>query len=120
MRNEEPRDESSGRRRGEGHKRKEGRHSHGAKTFRRGRALAFLEKLQLKRTVLKTQLETPELQSIHPVLVGELKAVEMIMAEFVELFELHEPGENENRNEEPATKNGETAVENIDGKGEEA
>lgn len=55
--------------------------------------------------MLKTQFETPELQLINLVLAGELKAVEMIMAEFVELFELHELGESKNRNDEPATTN---------------
>ncbi|KKB37798.1 hypothetical protein [Bacillus thermotolerans] len=62
----------------------------GAKTFRRGRAIAFLERMNLKRSTLKKQLETPELQSIHPVLVGELKAIDMVISEFVQLFELHE------------------------------
>lgn len=77
---------------GEGHKRKD-HHMHGrggAKTFRRGRAIAFLETLNLKRTTLKQQLETPELQTINPILVGELKAIEMVINEFVQLFELHE------------------------------
>ena len=67
----------------------------GAKTFRRGRALAFLEKLELQRATLKKQLETPELQSINPVLVGELKAIDMIIHEFIETFELHEVEEAE-------------------------
>lgn len=63
---------------------------HGAKTFRRGRALAFYEIMNTKSTSLKKQLETPELQSIHPILVGELKAVEALMDEFAHLFELVE------------------------------
>lgn len=62
----------------------------GAKTFRRGRALAFLEMLNVKRSTLKQQLNSPELQTINPVIVGELKAVEMIIDEFTQLFELHE------------------------------
>ncbi|MDN7240721.1 hypothetical protein QWY14_02920 [Planococcus sp. N028] len=62
----------------------------GAKTFRRGRAIAFLEKLEQRRSTLKRQLETPELQSINPILVGELKATETIIDEFVLLFELNE------------------------------
>jgi hypothetical protein len=65
-------------------------HHHGAKTFRRGRAIAFLERMKLKRDTLKKQLETPELQSIHPILVGELKAIDMVIDEFVQLFEIHE------------------------------
>lgn len=65
-------------------------HRRGAKTFRRGRALAFLERLNTKRSTLKKQLETPELQTIHPILVGELKATESIIDEFIQLFEINE------------------------------
>ncbi|MCM3176624.1 hypothetical protein AB1L05_14320 [Cytobacillus horneckiae] len=67
------------RHRGEGKDHKSGRH--GAKTFRRGRALAFLEMMNLKRSTLKQQLKTPERQSIHPIGVGELNT---------QLFEIHE------------------------------
>ena len=63
---------------------------HGAKTFRRGRALAFYEMMNTKSISLKKQLETPELQLINPVLVGELKAIESLMHEFANLFELVE------------------------------
>lgn len=63
---------------------------HGAKTFRRGRALAFYDMMNMKSNALKKQLETPELQSINPILVGELKAVETLMEEFAQLFELYE------------------------------
>jgi len=72
----------------------------GAKTFRRGRAIAFLERLNTRRDTLKKQLETPELQTIHPHLVGELKAVEMVIDEFVQLFELHEVEEDQKENAE--------------------
>ena len=75
-------------------------HRHGAKTFRRGRAIAFWEMLNQKRETLKKQLETPELQSINPVLVGELKAIDMIMEEFVRVFELYEVEEKEHEPEE--------------------
>ncbi|TWT09388.1 hypothetical protein FQV28_06435 [Planomicrobium sp. CPCC 101079] len=76
----------------------------GAKTFRRGRALAFLEKLELRQATLKKQLETPELQAINPILIGELKATETIMDEFVHLFELHESGDAENSEQEASSK----------------
>lgn len=77
--------------RGEGRKRKEhDAQQGGAKTFRRGRAIAFLESMNVRRASLKKQLETPELQTIQPILVGELKAVETIIDEFVQLFELYE------------------------------
>lgn len=76
---------------GEGYKGKDhDSHPRGAKTFRRGRAITFLERMNLKRSTLKKQLETPELQSINPTLVGELKAIEMVINEFVQLFELYE------------------------------
>ncbi|MBZ5753820.1 hypothetical protein [Metabacillus rhizolycopersici] len=97
MRNEEYKDfKKEGNHRGEryrgkGHK----SHQRGAKTFRRGRAIAFLEILNLKRSTLKKQLETPELQSINPILVGELKAIDTVINEFVQLFELHEIEEME-------------------------
>lgn len=74
----------------------------GAKTFRRGRALAFYEMMQIKSNALKRQLETPELQSINPILVGELKAVESLMAEFAQLFELVEV-EEASKDEEKST-----------------
>lgn len=75
-----------GHRRGERPRGKE----HGPKTFRRGRAIAFLEILNLKRSTIKEQLEKPEFQSINQILVGELKAIDMVINEFVQLFELHE------------------------------
>ena len=74
----------------------EGRHRRdtevrqGAKTFRRKKALLFLAQLQSKRDTLKKQLETPELQSITTTLVGELKALDGVIADFVQVFELHE------------------------------
>ena len=68
---------------------------HGAKTFRRGRALAFYDMMNRKSNILKKQLETPELQSISPILVGELKAVETLMEEFAQLFELYEVEETD-------------------------
>lgn len=70
---------------------KEGHHRHrGPKTFRRGRAIAFLERMNLKRTTLKQQLEQPEFQPIHQVLLGELKAIDMVINEFTQLFDLNE------------------------------
>ncbi|MDO3410827.1 hypothetical protein QWJ34_13725 [Saccharibacillus sp. CPCC 101409] len=62
----------------------------GAQTFRRGRALHFLERLELRRQTLADQLEQEAFASIHPVIAGELKAVDGIMREFVQVFELHE------------------------------
>ncbi|MFB5281839.1 hypothetical protein [Peribacillus sp. Hz7] len=64
--------------------------SEGAKTFRRKRAIMFLEHLETKQATLKKQLQTPELQSVNPIIVGELKATQSIIDEFVQLFELYE------------------------------
>ena len=69
---------------------KRGRRHNGAQTFRRGRALAFYEQLRVKWETLKQQLESPELQSIHPMIAGELKATEGIINEFKAAFELDE------------------------------
>ncbi|MFB9325597.1 hypothetical protein ACFFSY_06635 [Paenibacillus aurantiacus] len=68
----------------------EHRHMKSAQTFRRGRAISFLEKLQLRRTTLALQLQQPEFKSIKPVISGELKAVDAIIQEFIHTFELHE------------------------------
>ena len=69
---------------------KRGSHQRGAKTFRRGRAIAFLERMYLKRSTIKQQLDQPEFQSIQPILVGELKAIDMVINEFIQLFEINE------------------------------
>ncbi len=76
--------------RGERHEGREGSHPRGAKTFRRGRAIAFLDMMNLKRSTIKQQLELPEFQSIQAILVGELKAIDMIISEFTQLFEIHD------------------------------
>lgn len=79
-----------GRERGEGRGHGEHRHMKSAQTFRRGRAVSFLEKLQLRRSTLAQQLQQPEFESIKPVISGELKAVDAIIQEFIYTFELHE------------------------------
>lgn len=90
-----------GHRRGEHHKgREHGSHPRGAKTFRRGRAIAFLEMLNLKRSTIKQQLDEPEFQPINQILIGELKAIDMVINEFIQLFELHEGEAMDIQNEE--------------------
>lgn len=67
------------------------RHRKGnAQTFRRGRAVVFMQQLEKKREVIKRQIDMPELASIRDVLIGELKAVEMILEEFKVAFDLEE------------------------------
>lgn len=84
--------------RGHGHRQGEehehgghGKHRfHSAQTFRRGRALAFLETLSLKRDTLLQQLNRPEYEAIKPVISGELKATDAIIQAFIHAFELRE------------------------------
>lgn len=52
--------------------------------------IAFLEKLNVKRSTLLRQLNQPEYESIKPVISGELKAVDAIIQEFIHTFELSE------------------------------
>ncbi|KAB8139395.1 2-keto-3-deoxygluconate kinase [Gracilibacillus oryzae] len=76
-----------------------GRHR-GAQTFRRGRALDFRERLYIKRDTLKKQLEASEYKEIRQIIIGELKAVELIIEEFTKQFELHELENVSDRKEE--------------------
>lgn len=70
-----------------GWRRREGQ---SAQTFRRGRALAFLEKLHVMRNTLAAQLNEQEFEAIRPVICGELKAVDSVIQAFVHTFELEE------------------------------
>ncbi|MFD2170533.1 hypothetical protein [Tumebacillus lipolyticus] len=63
---------------------------HGAQTFRRGRALDFLKRLMVRRDLLKQQLDAPEFQEIKLILQGELKALDLMIEEYSQHFELHE------------------------------
>jgi hypothetical protein len=85
--------------RGGGHKGR--RHHHGAQTFRRGRALEFLERLNVKRITLKQQLEAPEFQEIKQIILGELKAIELIIDEFTKHFEIYEIEDMDTKINEP-------------------
>jgi len=99
---------------GERHKGRDGSHHRGPKTFRRGRAIAFLEMMNLKRATIKQQLSEPEFQSIQQILIGELKAIDLVINEFTQLFEIHEsetedaPMLDENANLEQGTASDET------------
>lgn len=111
MKSERNRDRGEGRHHhGEGHKRKRHERGQGAKTFRRGRAITFVERMNIRRDTLKKQLETPELQTVHPILVGELKAIDMVIDEFIQLFELYEiesGGEQEEEKSSPGAEDSE-------------
>lgn len=78
-----------------------------AQTFRRGRAIAFLERLNVKRSTLIQQLSQPEYESIKQVISGELKAVDTIIQEFIHTFELREvPFECDNKSDGEDVKYG--------------
>ncbi|WP_063846057.1 hypothetical protein [Paenibacillus sp. FJAT-27812] len=71
-----------------------------AQTFRRGRAITFLEILNTKRSTLMQQLNQPEFEAIKLVISGELKATDAIIQEFIHSFELREAlPENDNNND---------------------
>ncbi|MGE7093178.1 hypothetical protein ACQKII_17325 [Lysinibacillus sp. NPDC048646] len=91
--------------RGGRYKGRDGSHQRGPKTFRRGRAIAFLEMMNVKRSTIKQQLELPEFQSIQAILVGELKAIDMIINEFTQLFEIHEGEAMDTSGENVETEN---------------
>ncbi|MNC83916.1 hypothetical protein D3C75_1381530 [compost metagenome] len=59
--------------------------------------------LEVKRTTLRQQVEAPEYQEIKPVLLGELKAIELIIDEYIRHFELRRKEE-----EEPQAQTGNT------------
>ncbi|MGG4343078.1 hypothetical protein [Paenibacillus lautus] len=91
----EPRDRDNhrhggrhGRRRDEGHAGREGGKM--AQTFRRGRALSFLDNLVVKRETLKKQVNDPDFEAIREVVSGELKAVDQIIQEYIQAFELYD------------------------------
>lgn len=114
MKNEKFKDfKREGHHRGEHHKGKEhGSHHRGPKTFRRGRAIAFLEMMNLKRSTIKEQLDKPEFQSINQILVGELKAIDMLINEFIQLFEIQESEAADKKSEEKeASNNDEKGIE---------
>ena len=81
-------------------------HHHGAQTFRRGRALEFLERLRVKRQSLKQQLEAPEFQEIKPVLLGELKAIELVIDEYTRHFEIRDSASDNQTNGQAAKEEG--------------
>ncbi|GLX68188.1 hypothetical protein [Paenibacillus glycanilyticus] len=89
-----------------------------AQTFRRGRAIAFLEKLTVTRATLQRQLNDPSFDAIKPVISGELKATEAIMEEFIRVFQLHELPEEDNSSEETSAGEEVSGSESIDGSDE--
>lgn len=84
----------------ENYERGRGRSRGGAQTFRRGRALLFYQQLEVKRDTLKGQLESTELQTIHQMIAGELKATEAIMNEFKVMFRLDELADEQCKHKE--------------------
>ncbi|USK58086.1 hypothetical protein [Peribacillus asahii] len=58
--------------------------------FHRGRAITFLEMMNINRSTIKQQLNKSEFQSINKILIGELRALDMVINEFSKLFEIQE------------------------------
>lgn len=69
----------------------------GSQSYRLRRINIFLDILEAHRDTLKKQLSTPELQAANPIVVGELKAIEMVIDQYINSFELNHvtPTENE-------------------------
>ncbi|MEW4369715.1 hypothetical protein [Paenibacillus kandeliae] len=99
---------------GRGRSEEDKKHFRSAQTFRRGRAVAFLERLEVKRTTLVQQLEQPEYVEIKAVISGELKATDAIIQEFIHMFELQEWQEAEPQEQQmnETTSSTEAAVTN--------
>ncbi|WP_174818552.1 hypothetical protein [Paenibacillus kobensis] len=92
MNREEGHDRGRGRRGGGHHRHREGEQhgGKGAQTYRRGRIVLFLEQMNNRRATLQRQLTQPAFESIKPILVGELKALEQVIEDYIQLFELHD------------------------------
>lgn len=88
------RKEHQGHRHGHGHRHgtreHPDHHPRSAQTFRRGRAVAFLDILAVKRDTLQRQLNDPNLDSIKQVISGEFKATDAIIQEFIHVFQLYD------------------------------
>ncbi|RID82373.1 hypothetical protein D1953_18380 [Peribacillus asahii] len=52
--------------------------------------MIFLEIMNINRSTSKRQLNKPEFQSINQILIGELKALDMVINKFSQLFEIKE------------------------------
>jgi len=98
--------ERGGRHRGERGEHRDPRTIPGAQTFRRGRVLAFLEQLKVRRTTIARQLSEPEFEPIRQVLAGELKALDQVIEDYVHSFELDENGPGPGTGSESADEEG--------------
>ncbi|MGC5772015.1 hypothetical protein [Paenibacillus pabuli] len=95
-------DEQQGERsrRGRGHGEHHGKRGNGAQTFRRGRILVFLEQMRNRRATLARQLGQEEFRNIHQMISGELKAIDQVIDEYIQLFELQHEEESPNQDVE--------------------
>ncbi len=62
----------------------------GAQTFRRTKILSFLERLYVRKVTLQKQLGQEEYKDIEQQIKGELKALETVINELTQEFDLHE------------------------------
>lgn len=61
----------------------------GSQSYRLRRINIFLDLLEAHRDTLKKQLSTPELQAANPIIIGELKAIEMVIDQYINSFDLN-------------------------------
>ena len=57
-----------------------------SETFRLGKIAGFVQRLETRRSVLHLQLDEPEFQSIRDVIIGQLKALDLVIQELKEEF----------------------------------
>lgn len=62
-----------------------------AQTFRRAKIEDYVTRLLVRKAVLKNQLEQSEYQDSRQLILGELKAVELIIQELAEEFSVELP-----------------------------
>jgi len=62
----------------------------GAQTFRRTKILNFLERLYVRKVTLQKQLGQEEYKDMEQQIKGELKALETVINELTQEFDLHE------------------------------
>ncbi|MBP1155458.1 MULTISPECIES: hypothetical protein [unclassified Paenibacillus] len=57
-------------------------------TYRRGKIEEFVERLEVRRTVLLTQLDQPEFQDLQQIIKGQLTALDLVISELQSEFEI--------------------------------
>lgn len=61
------------------------------KTFRRGKIEDYFHRLRVRKAVLRNQLEQKEFESLAAQIKGEIKAIDLIVKELAEEFDIDYP-----------------------------